>query len=188
MMDAAPAPSKRPFGYPLPAEAVEYFIHPGGEPDFEAAGMDGETAIAANGYMAAKIETYLDLPPAPPRMIKRVGTLPWGDFAKWADDDRWRSLGVVSSTLFRYGPRPIWERTRSSYYIRRAPVVRVGVAGITTLALLQLCARLPRAEVWAETSAGKSLLVRFNGGQVILPYFDKLEPPAFTIFAPRISR
>lgn len=188
MLDDAPPPLKRSWHYPPPPEALEYFVHPGDHQGLQRPGLDAEgRTLVSNGYLAIRFETFFpDIPPPTKRLTLAIKNAPWSRFEPLEQNPKpWRPLEDAIPQLFKHGPKPIWERTRTRYHIRRAPSVRVGHGATTSLALLQLITRLPRAEIFTGTDMHSPLFVRFNRGRAILAPWDGYEHPAFTIFRPK---
>jgi len=197
MREDAPIHEKKPFGYPFPAEALDMFVHPGGEfPEFHAPFTHEGAVYAANGFMALRLQKFAFAPPpANPSAAKRVMELfPWGAFEgpEMGDDNpRWASLDDASLSIWKFGPRPIWERSLRTYHVRIQPGVRVGAGAVTALPLLQLLARLPRARVWTDNGPRGAIICRFNGGEAIIrPFPDFVEgrmDARFGILGPKRS-
>jgi len=186
MKSEAPRPTKRPILPPITAEHLDAFVHPGGCRAFEAPFLppaDKQAAdphtYAASGFFCHRT-TYAipDIEPHP-AAYERVQALPWGRFADFDIEglkDRWRPLEDAEARLFKFPPKPIWERSSRCYNFRGGPFVRVGNATMTHLPTLQLFARLPRAEVFLGSGIDDPILVRYRYGEAIIPPLSKLLP------------
>lgn len=181
-------PGKRPWSFPFPVEAWSFFVHPN-KPALSKPYVHDDALVFSNGYLALKVDRFAfgpDMPDvAPPAFLDRWNRAPWGQFP--ADrPGSWRPLDDAGLLLWKFGPKPIWEKGSKRYHIRRAPLVAVGRAPVTLLPLVQLCARLPRAEAFTRGQHGDPVFIRFNGGKAILASFDdKTSAIPFSILAPR---
>lgn len=163
-----PRPSKKPFGYPVPLEAFDAFCHPYARhiyhlPVLLPSGM----LAAANGWMALKAERWDGEAPddaTPPFLARWDENLKWGPRSRWQDSDDWLDLDRITGSLFRFGARPIWEKGGLRWHLRRHPAVRVGNTAVVPLALLQLVARLPKAQIRHAADHRQPLPFRFNRG------------------------
>ncbi len=165
----ATRPSKKRLGFPISAEALQALCHPDHRHAYHRPVMlPSDDLAAANGWLMLKAHKFaLPAPdPATPAFLDR-----WDRAGKWrrdtwTDGHDWRPTDDIFGTLFRFGPKPVWEPTRVRYHLRRHPAALVGRAAIVPIALLQLVARLPRAEVRADISDhSQPLPFRFNGGR-----------------------
>lgn len=169
MMTDAPEPSKRPLGWPVSTDALEPFIHPGGDADFESAFSAGAFSYVGNGYLTLRMDRRAEIPEGEASAVARVLELPWGRFEHMpANSGKWVALDDAAGALWRYGPKPIWERTVKRYHLRPVPAVRVGTCVIAPLPLVQLLARLPRSRVWVSNTATDPLFCRWNGGEAMV--------------------
>ena len=178
-------PTKRPIGKGMAGEDFLPFCHP----DRRSAwflpfiGPDGEL-IAGNGTLTLRFTGFLAAEDARPASTQAEEALA----RKTPPIDRdghWRPLDDARGTIYRYGPRPIYFRSKERAHFNRGPSLRLGAAAIIQLATLQLIARLPRAEVWTDNPYGKPLQFRFNGGTVVVEPMPFLDPPKFQLFTKR---
>ncbi len=164
-----PSPSKKSFGYPLPADALPYFCHPS-RPGFTAPVRHPDGFIyAASGYLAIRCRRghWLDsdFDEASPYFVERVARLPWGSFEFYATKGQWRTL--FAADLFRFGAETLWHGPRT--HTDDKPVVICG-APCFPLAILQLLSRLPKIEVCVSgCTVSQPVLFRFAGGEGVLP-------------------
>lgn len=96
------------------------------------------------------------------------------------------SRGTINSG----GPLPLWiERKGKPPEYNRDTLVRTADGPVVPLAMLQLLARLPKAEVLMNAGGyNNPLCLRFAGeGQVIVPpiYPDNPPPFQFQLFMPK---
>lgn len=188
-----PEPSKRPFGSPLTEAALPYFCHPTLEPFRHPVRHPADGHIyAASGFVAVRFRTGRwfpqEFPDASPEWLARVSTLPWQqlqpDPAALGTPD-WRDMDRSRAAIYRDGPLPLWL---PDLRLNRAPLVHTAGGPLIPLALLQLLARLPRAEVRMTAGASSPLFIRFNGGEAIVPPLFKagIYPPSkFSLFPPQ---
>lgn len=212
--DTLPEPSKRSFGFPLPARSFDYFVHPGGNAKtavFRKPFSHHASIYAANGFLAIVAHRYDGLPPAEnPEAFERIRNLfpaHGGHYVDYAADcekrgfipmrkddweRRWRSFDDCALTLWKRGPLAPFDFAHRKWWLRREPVVRVGAGALAPLPLLQLLARLPRSQVWVDNRAGEPILCRFNGGLAVIAtcYAEtaaQRPTAAFSILSPRVD-
>jgi len=189
-----PEPSKRPFHFPIPAEALPYFCHPALEPFTAQVNHDG-LAYAASGFVALRVRRFQgyaeDLPECPPFLLKRILSLPWDDFGRETARTEWRLMDDARGTIYRGGPLPLWLEEKGKTVLSRDTLVRTAGGPLVPLAMLQLIARLPRAEIRMVPDSNRipgenPILFRFSGGEGIIaclyPDFRKAPAPAFSLF------
>lgn len=185
----ATRPAKRPFGYPISGATLHCFCYPCPRHVYHRPVLlPSNAAAASNGWLAIKADKFL-LPspqPASPAFLER-----WDDGPPWQrdaflDSHDWRALDDIAGTLFRFGPRPVWEQTVRRFHLRRHPCIRIGAATILPLALVQLIARLPRAEIRADTpTIANPVAFRFNGGRgVVYNHAPELAGQEATVVCP----
>jgi hypothetical protein len=170
-------------------EAWPYFVHPN-KPTLSRPYVHEDKLVFSNGYLAIEVDRFAfgpDMPDtAPEAFLERWQRAPWGRFDAIDKLDAWRPLDDAGMLLWKFGPKPIWEKSSMRYNVHTAPLVAVGLAPITLLPLVQLCARLPRAEAYTRGDYRDPVFIRFNGGRCILASFDKPDQPVpFSILAPR---
>jgi len=189
-----PDPSKRPFYYPAPAAAAEFFCHPSLDP-FTRPVHHGYKILAANGYIAIRFANYAPreeaYEEAPFRFLKRFWSLPWDQFDR--EPSEWRTIDDSRGTIYsRRELHPLWiPDGKGGFTFTKEKLVCTAGGPLVPLALLQLLARLPRAEVRMCHNYFKDpLFVRFKGGEAIVaPRFpDPLKSNvdiAFHLFKPK---
>jgi hypothetical protein len=188
-----PAPSKRPFQFKLPPEALAYFCHPTRAGFTAPMRHPGDGLIyAASGYVCLRAEPVRavhafaeDYEEMPAEIAEKLDKLPWRNFHKLPGHigaPEWRSMDNSRGTIYGGGPLPLWveHRGKPPEY-NRDTLVRTADGPLVPLAMLQLLARLPRPEVKMNGgSYNSSLLVRFAGeGQAIVPPLYPDNPPPF---------
>src|SRR5687768_17573430 len=106
-----PEPSKRPFRFPVPAEALDHFCHPA-LPLFAKPVRHGDTVFAANGYAAIRVHRFTGLPEdyqeASPEFLDRWAKLPWSQLDQVPPSGEWRLMDDSRGTIYRDGPLPLW--------------------------------------------------------------------------------
>lgn len=170
----------RNFPYPLPLHALAEFCHPAPASILSRPVSHGGETLVGNGHLALRIRKgqWMDSEhaAASAAYLERFERLPW-DFAPTALE--WHCLDDVRGTLFRGAAIGFWFNGEPA----PCPVVWVAETIRVRLSLLQLIARLPRAEICARLG---ELLIRFSGGIGIAPAARALNDRqiAFSIFAP----
>jgi hypothetical protein len=168
-----PEPSRHPFRPPIPEASLFYFCSPAAGSEFGAPVHHGELVYAANGYVALRVRRFYGFPadyaPASENYLARWNKLNWQFLEPVDPKFAWRPMDPARGTLYRRGEvLPLWlERRGQPPAFNLETLVRTAEGPLIPLALLQLLARLPRAEVCMHT--GKTLYVRFNGGEAIVP-------------------
>lgn len=187
-----PEPSKRPFHFPAPAEALEFFTHPTLYP-FTRPFRHNSYLCAANGYVAIRLDRFSgnagSFEDAPFAFLRRFFSLPWDDFER--EGCEWREIDNSRGTIYRGELLPLWKGEGSDFAFSRDKLVLTAGGPLVPLALLQLLARLPRAEVrMCGTYYTSPLMVRFKGGEAIVaprfpdPVRAKVQA-AFHLFKPK---
>ncbi|MDB6078662.1 MAG: hypothetical protein JWO82_2409 [Akkermansiaceae bacterium] len=176
-----PEPSKRPFGFPLPQEALDYFCDPI-SPDYgRPFDLDGVTfAVSPHFVLRCHHGHFTAFPAASEKQAAFVRTMPWNYFTTGTPE--FRSLDNSRGGIYRGDPQPIWHQLAAGRRLNFETPVRVGPRPVIPIALLQLLARLPRPEVLLALNP--TLFLRFNGGEVIVPKVwasHVLPTPAFSI-------
>lgn len=189
MTQEPPFPSKRPWSFPFPVEAWPYFVHPNREA-LARPYIYKNKLVFSCGYLALEVDRFAfaeEMPEeAPEKFLERWSRAPWGRADTLDNSPGWRPLDDAGALIWKYGPKPIWEKGSKQYHIRQEPLVAIGRVGVTLLPLVQLCARLPRAEAYTLGEIRDPIFIRFNGGRAILANFDKPDQPVpFSILAPR---
>lgn len=157
--------SKRPFGHPVPVEAIRYFCHPreGHRYHLPAWGRDGKlyagncwVAVRFFGFSAAQGTGTMEV-------VDALGKLPWHD-SRHEDAKAWRRLDDVGGDLFREGLLAPWRDDLGAF--RADPPVRVANAYLVPAAAIQMIYRLPRVEVYTTLDRScRFVPFRFNGGE-----------------------
>lgn len=195
-----PEPSRHPFRFPLPAEALPYFCHPTRQGFTEPVRHPDGRVYAASGFVCFRVSRFQgmpsDYPEASPEFIKKVDALPWAKFLPDPNQPRaaeWRKMDDSRATIYSGGALPLWieERKKPPIYNRDTLVVTAG-GPLVPLAMLQLLARLPKAEVRMTYGYDVPLLVRCSGdGEVIIPAIypdmNRAPGPKFALFKERDS-
>jgi len=176
---------KTPFRFPLLAGDIASFCHPSPMHDFHEPHILEGALVAANGYMAVRVERgrwmASDFTPAPKAFTTRLTALAWGSFPD--DSAEWRALDDVRGQLFRYAP--IGMFMEKTHKCAPSPVWQVGGQHLIRLSHLQALSRLPRCEVHAGSQThGTPAFFRFNGGLAIVPPDPRLTVHSAAIFAP----
>lgn len=174
------------FKYPLPETALVEFSHPVPSHQFaRPARHDGEI-IAANGYVVLRAHRGAwmdrDFPEASQEALERLGKLPWGQWPRIAGSAEWEPLDAQSGRIYDHAMISPFLLGK----IAPSPVVCVAEVPVR-LSLLQLVARLPRAEVYTGPSDREHpLWFRFSGGRGCIARDPSLKSRfSWTIFAPR---
>lgn len=170
--------SKRPFGHPVPAEVVDYYLHPReGHALSEAAwGRDGKL-YASNGWVALR---FFGLPPelgtGKQEVVERLRRLPWHS-GRYEDTKAWRRMDDCTLDIFKEGLFEPWHPERLAY--RADPCVRINYGALVPCVSLQMISRLPRCEVYTVLDRLQPVPFRFNGGEGLISRLtDKAEAVA----------
>lgn len=161
--------SDQAFGYPMTLAGLREFCHPGGGPLSQPIQWGVDT-VACNGWVVVRLETAVEKyeeHPEADRVRLRIEGAPW-DRARLVPEDAWRNLAERRATLLRYGSWPAFGLKRGKWNLRTLRMVGVGDGFVTTEALLQMVARLPRAEIAVQTLGAGWLPFRFRGGTGML--------------------
>lgn len=188
-----PAPVKRPFGYPVPPEALGFFVHPDPKHVFHSAfrhPFDG--TVIAGSAVAIRLRASRSIDPAEypepsDEALRRIDALPWARFTHAATEPKaWRCLDDHRGTIYGDPLLPVHVRTTGGIAIDRGTKnVRICGAPIVPLAVLQLLARLPRIELYTGgCSLTGPVLFRFSGGEGIIPHYG-IERAHFEMLKPR---
>jgi hypothetical protein len=189
-----PEPSKRPFGHPVPADALAFFVHPYQRHIFHTAfrhPFDGTVIAASAVALRCRAGRGIDPAeyPAPhPDALRRIDALPWDRFPHAATQPKaWRCLDDHRGTIYGDPLLPVHVRTTSGIQIDRVTKnVRICGAPIVPLSILQLLARLPRVELYtADCSLTGPVLFRFSGGEGIIPHYGLERGARFELLKPR---
>lgn len=178
---ASATPGRKSHPYPLPAHALETFRRP--HPAHALHGIhrhDGELLVG-NGYVAVRAHRGLwmpsEYPEAAGEFLERFGALPW----ERPLAGPWRALDEASAALWRRGEIGMWDGDR----LAASPVWLV-VDTLVRLSVLQLVARLPRAEVLVGNADREDpMFFRFAGGRGIIARDRRLTQWSFHLWPPR---
>lgn len=175
------------FPFPLPESALGEFCHPAAGHALARPMRRSGEILVGNGYLAmiARKGNWIDaeFPEATPEFMARLEKLRWGRlFEVMAHSEAWDALDRMRGTLGRHGPLEVWNAGR----IHACPIWRVRDA-LVRLSMLQLVARLPRAEVYTGQQAlpEDGMMFRFSGGCGIVARDARLTHGTFEIFQPR---
>lgn len=161
--------SKRPFGHPVPAQAIDHFCHPmAGHHYAEAAwGRDGKL-YASNGWVAIRFFSFsAAFGPGPQSAVDRLGKLVWTQ--KHENEAMWRKLDDCTLDLFQEGVVENWKQHEDGRYSYRIdPYVRINHGTLVPLVSLQLISRLPRCEIYTIIDREEPVRFRFNGGEGLI--------------------
>lgn len=185
-----PEPSKRPFGHPIPLEALAHLVRPEPGHPFSKPFRDGEgNVVTYNGALAVRIRTYLphdeiDFADHP---FESLGLClgAWPDKSETKDKGRWKSFDDDSLPLWRFGPKPAWHMVGGRVTPNKHTIVSVGAGFPAPLPLVQLCVRLPGCKVKVDNCAQWSLQMVWNGGEAILRSLDDLPTASFKVLRPK---
>lgn len=174
---------KNPFPYPLPEYALAEFRHPAEWHDLGRVYRQHGEMLAGNCYVALRahrgawLEQEFD--GAPGSFLARFDKLPWN---RWpaGKDHEWRMLREQAAALGERGTIGLWLKGK----LAPSPVWMVNEVRVR-LSLLQLVARLPRAEVFTgRQDAGDPLWIRFSGGRAAIAADKRLTLHSWEIFPP----
>ncbi len=189
-----PEPSKRPFGHPVPADALAYFIHPDPRHLFHTPFRHPEDSnLYAGSAVAIRLRPSrcIDLaeyPPPSEETLRRFTELPSHRFTLAATQPKaWRCLDDHRGTIYADPLIPVHYRTTDGIQIDRVTKnVRICGAPIVPLSILQLLARLPRIELYtAHCTLTGPVLFRFSGGEGIIPHYGIESGARFEMLKPR---
>ena len=174
---------RKSYPYPLPADALAEFLPPSAWHVLGRACRHEGEILAGNGYVALRAArgAWLDheFPEAGGEFVARFGKLPWG---RWpaGKDEEWRLMAERGAELATTGEVGLWLKGK----LAPSPVWLVNDKRVR-LSLLQLVARLPRAEVFTgRQDADDPVWVRFSGGRVALAMDKRLTMFSREIFQP----
>jgi len=190
-----PEPGKRGFGWPLPAAALDYFVHPVskayGRPMWNPA--DG-MVYCFSAFGALRTRRFsgnpLDFPEMRDVDRLRAEAVPWDTLREHGQRrDAWRLMDDSRGTLFRDPPGPLYVFREFRWHRTEAMLVRVAGAPILPLALLQAVSRLPRVEICTIAPRVESpVFFRFNGeGEMVVPHLGHTGGARFELFKPKNS-
>lgn len=169
--------------YPLPLHALDEFVHPEDWHLFRHARRHDGEILAGNGYVALRASRgrWIDaeFPAASCEFLGRFGKLPW---QRWPDgrDEEWRMMDDRRGDLFRNGEIALWLQGK----LAPTPVWLCNEKRVR-LSLLQLMARLPRAEVFVGSQdAEDPVWIRFSGGRAAIAMDARLTISSREIFGP----
>ncbi len=188
-MSAGPIPSKRPFGFPVPAEALAYLVDPVRGHEFARPFKDASgNVVCWNGALAVRIRSFVpddvELSPKPWEAVEN--SLHWPAVGAPEDKGRWRPLDDAAGFIWKFPPRSPWIELRGGEITgNKLTSVRVGAATVVPLSLLQLAARLPRCRVNIDNAPDGHLQFLWNGGEAVIAPIEELSPPRFSILSPR---
>jgi len=168
------------YPYPLTDGVLEDFRHPDSRNSlYPVVRCEGDL-LAANGYVAIRCYRGLwfteEYPEAGAKYLERFDSLPW-DRPIVGD---WRALDEARGMIWKRGTVGMWLRGT----LAPSPVWRV-VDSVCRLSVLQLVARLPKAEVFTGlTDPGEPVFFRFSGGRGIIAAETRLAEWSFHLWPP----
>jgi hypothetical protein len=189
-----PEPSKRPFGHPVPSDALAFFVHPDHRHLFHVPFRHPEDGnLYAGSAVAIRFRPSRSIDPAEfpapgHDVLDRFMALPWHRFPVAATQPKaWRCLDDHRGTIYGDPLLPVHVRTTSGIQIDRVTKnVRICGAPIVPLSILQLLARLPRIELYtAGCTLTGPVLFRFSGGEGIIPHYGIERGARFELLKPR---
>lgn len=175
--------SKRPFGHPVPAAAIEYFCHPrvGHLLSQPAWGREGALYVA-NGWVALRFFGFpASFGTGPMEIVDRLRKQAWHN-SQHEDKAAWRKLDDVTLDIFKEGLIEPWHAERLAY--RADPCVRINFGALVPAVSLQMISRLPRCEIYTALDREQPVPFRFNGGEGLLA---RLTPSAEAASTPPIA-
>lgn len=185
--------SKRPFHHPVPAAALDYFVHPRPGHHYAAPAWGRDSKLyCSNGYIAIRFFGFpSSFGRAPMTMVDRLLRLPWRSRSEFEKPSDWRSIDDCTGDLFAPGVLPMWKSERGGFCVD--PCVRLNHAALLPLASLQLISRLPKAEIYTVIARGQPIPFRFRGGEGLLATLSHTQEaaaafPAAHIFPQRSER
>lgn len=189
MIRELPLPSKRPFGRHLQPPDLIHFCYPDDRAVwFFPFQLEDGTVVAGNGTLTLRLESFIDTTDIPRATARQLEALS-RKTPPTTQAEPWQDLDDIRGILYRYHPKPIFERSIAKAHFRRGPGVRIAHGPLVLLSMLQLVARLPRPEVYTGGGLTSPAHFRFNGGTVTAEPVPWLDPgKAFTIFRPREHR
>lgn len=173
---------KQSHPYPLPLHALDDFRHPAEWHLFHHSRLHAGEVLAGNGYVALRATkgAWLDSDhqPATAEYLGRFSKLPWARWGQLVDD--WRPLDAHRGRIFERAQHGLWLDGR----LAPSPVWAVNEIRVR-LSLLQVVARLPRAEVYCGSwNADDPLWFRFSGGIGLIARDARLTMHSFEIYGP----
>jgi hypothetical protein len=189
-----PEPSKRPFGHPVPVDALAFFVHPDHRHLFHVAFRHPDDGnLYAGSALAIRFRPSRSIDPseypAPdPDALRRITALPWASFTHAATQPKaWRGLDDHRGTIYGDPLLPVHHRTPDGIQIDRVTKnVRICGAPIVPLSILQLLARLASFEIYtAGCTLTGPVLFRFSGGEGIIPHYGIESGARFEMLKPR---
>lgn len=166
------------FPHPLRFKTLLDFCHPQPGHLFDMPVYNGIEALAANGVFFLKAHRGLwapdDFPAAPAGFLDWFANLPFDRFPL-PESRHWHPFADHLGKIFIRQPIHPFTPTFS---LAEAPAVAIGRT-VILLSMLQLAARLPRAEFSTEDRDAKGLFIRCNGALGFIAAYAS--EPAFAI-------
>ena len=161
------ATSKRPFGHPVPLEALGYFCHPSDGHLFSqpAWGRDGKLYVS-NCWVALRFFNFsAAFGEGPQEAVDRLLKQAWHS-TRHEDPKAWRKLDDMTLDIFKEGLFSPWQAETLKY--RADPCARINFGCLVPVVSLQMVSRLPRCEIYTRLDREGPVPFRFNGGEGLI--------------------
>jgi hypothetical protein len=178
----------KPFGYPIALEHLDLFKDPDGNtPPVE---WKGHTYYQTDWWtLRTHQATPAMISPTEPVSSLMMAAMDLAEAkADSLPEHLWKPLDDIAPLVNKYTAR-IWERTHLRHHLQSYPLVMIA-HHYAQRGILQLCTRLPRAEVFTGTHL-THLTIRFRSGSIILhPLPDHITRTGATLhfFQPKHSK
>lgn len=153
----------KPFGHPIPKPDLALFMDPDGE--HKPVQHEGHTYFVTAWWTlrTTQVTAAPTAPAAPvsPGLARDIDVIERNELPA----SHWKPLDDITPILNKY-PARIWERTQFRHHLQTYPLVQLA-HHTAQKGILQLCSRLPRAEVFTGTHL-THLTIRFRTGEIYL--------------------
>lgn len=154
-----------PFPYPLPLDALRAFTHRRPDHPLHNVWRYGDGLAACNGWAAIRCNRGMwldkDHPEATGETLRRLDALPWKHHSTLPATLGWIPLDDHRGRIMSR-PLSLWQDKESK--LSPSPIWLIAASARVRLSLLQLVARLPRAEIHPPGSPSSPMAFRFSGG------------------------